>query len=74
MSETPAEAADRLVFRAAVRLITSTPGAANLQDAARIHGRSQVTLLAEHTGLSTAQVRDVIERHPSDYVSSPDAS
>lgn len=71
MTDTPAEAADRLVFRAALRLISSTQGAANLEDVARIHGRSQLTLLAEQTGMSTAQVREIIERRAADYVSDP---
>ena len=74
MMPTSTEALDALVFRAAVDLITTTPGAANLQDVTRVHRRSAVTLLAEQTGMSAAQVRDAIERNPSDYASSPAAS
>lgn len=68
MTETPAEVADRLVFRAALTLISSTAGASNLADVSRIRGLHQVTLLAAESGMSTAQVREVMERRASDYV------
>lgn len=74
MTDTPAAAIDMLVFRAAVHLITTTPGAATLADVSRIRGRSQVTLLAEETGMSADQVHAVIERNPADYAAAPDAS
>jgi len=74
MTETPpvtAETLETLVFRGALHLISSTPGAATLDQVTQIRGRSVVTLLAEQSGMSAAQVREVIERHPSDYISDP---
>ncbi len=77
MAETPpvtAETLETLVFHGALHLISSTPGATTLDQAARIRGRSVVTLLAEQTGMSTEQVRAVIERRPGDYVADPATS
>jgi len=71
MTEASAVTPESLVFRAALKLLTSTPGAASLADVARIRGRSQVTLLAEETGMSTDQVRAVVESRPGDYVADP---
>jgi hypothetical protein len=62
------------VFRAAVHLITSTEGAANLEDVQRFHNRTAISLLAAETGMSADQVRAAIERRPSDYFSEPAAS
>jgi hypothetical protein len=39
-------------------LIGSTSGAATLDDVTRIRGRGLITLLAEQTGMSAAQVRE----------------
>jgi len=74
MTETPpvtAETLETLVFRGALHLISSTPGAATLDEVARIRGRSVIGLLAEQSGMSTEQVRAVVESRPGDYVADP---
>jgi hypothetical protein len=50
------------LFRAAGQLINSTPGATTLNDAARIRGRDLDVLLAEESGMSLEEVREVISR------------
>jgi hypothetical protein len=52
-----------------MHLIRSTPGATTLDDVTRARDQSLVTLLAQVSGISAAQVREAIERRPSDYVS-----
>jgi len=59
---------ETVLFRAGLRLVSTTPGAATLDEAARIRGRSVIGLLAEESGMSADQVREIIERRPGDYV------
>ncbi|MCZ7526593.1 MAG: hypothetical protein M5U14_09600 [Acidimicrobiia bacterium] len=48
--------AEAMLHDAAVRLIHSTPGAQNLNDVSRLHGRPFEELLAEETALPIDQV------------------
>jgi len=68
VTELPTVTPETVLFRAALHLVGSTEGAATLDQAARIRGRSVIGLLAEETGMSADQVREIIERRPSDYV------
>jgi hypothetical protein len=50
------------VFQAAGQLIRSAPDAATLNEIARIRGRDLEVLLAEESGLSLEEVREVLSR------------